>query len=125
MHFRSDYRGEAPDPCSRSGEMQQVRNLLRGLPRPLRRGNEAYGRARSGTCPGRAENCSQKEKSKERSNGRSKMSEISLQIDGRTVAAREDMTLLVATQISGLSIPTVCHHEKLEPFGGCRLCMVG
>ena len=22
------------------------------------------------------------------------------------------------------TIPTLCHHEKLEPYGGCRLCMV-
>ena len=52
------------------------------------------------------------------------MSEISLQIDGRAVAARDDMTLLEAARSAGISIPTVCHHEKLEPFGGCRLCMV-
>ena len=52
------------------------------------------------------------------------MSEVSLQIDGKTVTAREDMTLLEAARSAGISIPTVCHHEKLEPFGGCRLCMV-
>ncbi|MBI4293619.1 MAG: (2Fe-2S)-binding protein [Betaproteobacteria bacterium] len=52
------------------------------------------------------------------------MSEISLQIDGRPVAATEDMTILDAARRAGIFIPTVCHHEKLEPFGGCRLCMV-
>ena len=52
------------------------------------------------------------------------MSEISLRIDGRDVAAREDMTILEAARSAGIAIPTVCHHEKLEPFGGCRLCMV-
>jgi bidirectional [NiFe] hydrogenase diaphorase subunit len=52
------------------------------------------------------------------------MSEVSLQIDGRPVAAKEDMTVLAAAQGAGISIPTVCHHEKLEPFGGCRLCTV-
>lgn len=52
------------------------------------------------------------------------MSEISLEIDGRDVVAREDMTLLEAARSAGISIPTVCHHEKLEPFGGCRLCTV-
>jgi len=52
------------------------------------------------------------------------MSEISLRIDGRDVAASEDMTLLEAAQSAGISIPTVCHHEKLKPFGGCRLCTV-
>jgi NADH dehydrogenase/NADH:ubiquinone oxidoreductase subunit G len=34
------------------------------------------------------------------------------------------MTILEAAQSAGISIPTVCHHEKLEPFGGCRLCTV-
>ena len=34
------------------------------------------------------------------------------------------MTLLEAARNAGISIPTLCHHEKLEPFGGCRLCMV-
>jgi len=52
------------------------------------------------------------------------MSEISVRIDGKDVAAREDMTILDAARSAGISIPTVCHHEKLEPFGGCRLCTV-
>jgi bidirectional [NiFe] hydrogenase diaphorase subunit len=52
------------------------------------------------------------------------MSEIILQMDGKEVAAREGMTLLEAAQSAGISIPTLCHHEKLEPYGGCRLCTV-
>ena len=52
------------------------------------------------------------------------MSEILLQIDGKEVRAREGMTVLAAAQGAGISIPTLCHHEKLEPFGGCRLCIV-
>ena len=52
------------------------------------------------------------------------MSEILLQIDGKEVKAREGMTVLEAAQSAGISIPTVCHHEKLEPYGGCRLCIV-
>ncbi len=52
------------------------------------------------------------------------MREISLTIDGRDVAATEDMTVLAAAQGAGVSISTVCHHEKLQPFGGCRLCTV-
>jgi len=52
------------------------------------------------------------------------MREISLQIDGREVAATEDMTILAAAKNAGISIPTVCHYEKLQPFGGCRLCTV-
>ena len=52
------------------------------------------------------------------------MSQILLQIDGREVEAREGMTILEAAQGAGISIPTLCHHEKLEPFGGCRICTV-
>lgn len=52
------------------------------------------------------------------------MSAISLKIDGKEVAASEDMTILDAARAAGVSLPTVCHHEKLEPFGGCRLCTV-
>ena len=46
------------------------------------------------------------------------MSDIRLQIDGKEVSATEGMTLLEAAQGAGITIPTLCHHEKLEPFGG-------
>ena len=52
------------------------------------------------------------------------MSEILLQIDGREVEAKEGMTILEAAQIAGIYIPTLCHHEKLEPYGACRICTV-
>jgi NADH dehydrogenase/NADH:ubiquinone oxidoreductase subunit G len=52
------------------------------------------------------------------------MSEILLQIDGKEVRAKEGMTILEAAHGEGISIPTLCHHEKLEPYGGCRICMV-
>ena len=52
------------------------------------------------------------------------MSEILLQIDGKEVSAKEGMTLLEAARSAGISIPTLCYHEKLEPYGGCRLCLV-
>jgi bidirectional [NiFe] hydrogenase diaphorase subunit len=52
------------------------------------------------------------------------MNEILLQIDGKEVKAREGMTVLEAAQSAGISIPTLCHHEKLEPYGGCRVCIV-
>jgi NADH dehydrogenase/NADH:ubiquinone oxidoreductase subunit G len=52
------------------------------------------------------------------------MSDILVQIDGKEVSAREGMTILEAAESAGISIPTLCHHEKLEPFGGCRLCIV-
>ncbi len=52
------------------------------------------------------------------------MSEILLQIDGKEVKAKQGMTVLEAARSAGISIPTLCYHEKLEPFGGCRLCIV-
>lgn len=52
------------------------------------------------------------------------MSELRMQIDGIEVGARQGMTLLEAARDAGISIPSLCHHEKLEPFGGCRLCIV-
>ncbi|MDD5335353.1 MAG: 2Fe-2S iron-sulfur cluster-binding protein [Rhodoferax sp.] len=52
------------------------------------------------------------------------MTEIVLTIDGRQVKAESGTTVLQAAQQAGIHIPTLCHHEKLEAFGGCRLCMV-
>ena len=52
------------------------------------------------------------------------MSEIKLQIDGKEVTAREGMTVLEAAQQAGISIPTLCHHKQLDPYGGCRFCTV-
>jgi len=52
------------------------------------------------------------------------MSKILLEIDGKKVEATQGMTLLEAAQGAGIYIPTLCHNEKLEPFGGCRLCIV-
>lgn len=52
------------------------------------------------------------------------MSDIHLQIDGQNVAAKEGTTLLDAARSAGVHIPTLCYHEKLTPYGGCRLCIV-
>ena len=52
------------------------------------------------------------------------MNEILLQIDGKEVKAKEGMTILEAAKSEDIFIPTLCHHEKLEPYGGCRLCTV-
>ncbi|HEY3276938.1 MAG TPA: 2Fe-2S iron-sulfur cluster-binding protein [Syntrophorhabdaceae bacterium] len=52
------------------------------------------------------------------------MSEILFQIDGKEVTAKEGTTVLEAAQAAGIKIPTLCYHKELEPFGGCRLCIV-
>ena len=53
-----------------------------------------------------------------------KMSEIIVQIDGKEVKATEGMTVLEAAQSADIAIPTLCHLEKLEPHGLCRICTV-
>jgi NADH dehydrogenase/NADH:ubiquinone oxidoreductase subunit G len=52
------------------------------------------------------------------------MSGIPMKIDGKEILAEAGMTVLEAARSAGISIPTLCHHEKLEPFGGCRICIV-
>ncbi len=52
------------------------------------------------------------------------MSEIGIQIDGKEIKAEAGMTLLEAARNAEIDIPTLCHHSQLEPFGGCRLCIV-
>lgn len=52
------------------------------------------------------------------------MSEFSVQIDGKEILVSEGMTILAAAERADIAIPTVCHHEQLQPFGGCRLCTV-
>ncbi len=52
------------------------------------------------------------------------MSDIVFQIDGKEVKAKEGQTVLEVAKANGISIPTLCWHELLEPFGACRLCIV-
>jgi len=52
------------------------------------------------------------------------MSEVTLIINDEEVKATEGMTILEAAQSVGIDIPTLCYHEKLAPFGACRLCTV-
>jgi len=49
---------------------------------------------------------------------------IEVTIDGLPIAVQEDTTVLQAAQQLGISIPTLCHHPALEPYGACRLCTV-
>ncbi len=49
---------------------------------------------------------------------------ITITIDGKAVTVPEGTTILEAAQQTGIWIPTLCHHESLTPYGGCRLCAV-
>ena len=52
------------------------------------------------------------------------MSEVTLIINGEEVKAKKGITILEAARSVGIDIPTLCHHEKLAPYGACRLCTV-
>jgi NADH dehydrogenase/NADH:ubiquinone oxidoreductase subunit G len=52
------------------------------------------------------------------------MGDITLEIDGKSVEAKEGTTVLEAARSANIFIPTLCHNEMLEPYGGCRLCTV-
>ncbi|NMB42096.1 MAG: 2Fe-2S iron-sulfur cluster binding domain-containing protein [Firmicutes bacterium] len=52
------------------------------------------------------------------------MGVVTLTIDNKEVKAEEGMTVLEAAQSAGIYIPTLCHHEKLETYTACRICMV-
>jgi NADH dehydrogenase/NADH:ubiquinone oxidoreductase subunit G len=49
---------------------------------------------------------------------------ITLNIDDKEITGEEGMTILEVARGAGIDIPTLCYHEKLEPYGGCRLCLV-
>lgn len=49
---------------------------------------------------------------------------INLTINGKQVTAEEGWTLLETARYHGIHIPTLCHHEAVEPSGVCRLCVV-
>ena len=47
-----------------------------------------------------------------------------LRVDGVRVTVPAGATVLAAARAAGVEIPTLCHHEGLEAWGGCRLCLV-
>ena len=49
---------------------------------------------------------------------------ITLTIDGKLVSAQSGQTVLGAADQAGISIPHLCAYPSLEPFGGCRMCIV-
>jgi len=52
------------------------------------------------------------------------MDEIKFTIDGQEVPAQPGQSVLEAALSAGIYIPNLCWDSKLEPYGGCRLCVV-
>jgi len=47
-----------------------------------------------------------------------------LTLDGSVVPFEEGETLYEVSRRHGETVPTLCYDERLEPFGGCRMCVV-
>jgi len=49
---------------------------------------------------------------------------VTLTIDGREVTAPEGVTIWQAAKAAGIDIPVLCHDERFDPVGVCRMCVV-
>jgi NADH dehydrogenase/NADH:ubiquinone oxidoreductase subunit G len=45
-------------------------------------------------------------------------------VDGRRLKCADRESILEVCKRNNIHIPTLCHHESVEPSGACRLCMV-
>jgi len=49
---------------------------------------------------------------------------VKFTVNDQSVEAEEGTTLLEVARGLGIEIPTLCHHNALQPYGACRLCLV-
>ncbi len=49
---------------------------------------------------------------------------VKLTINGQEIEVPAETTVLRAAEMNGISIPKLCDHPHLTPYGGCRLCVV-
>ena len=49
---------------------------------------------------------------------------VNLTINGRVVQVEKGEMLLAIMRRMGIDVPALCHHDAVEPFGACRLCVV-
>ena len=52
------------------------------------------------------------------------MEEITIKIDGRTLAVPRGITILEAARKAGIDIPTLCYMKEINEIGACRMCVV-
>lgn len=50
--------------------------------------------------------------------------QFTVQIDGKPCQAFPGETVLAAATRAGIHIPTLCHDDRLDPAGACRVCLV-
>ncbi len=49
---------------------------------------------------------------------------VSLKIDGQSLQAEENETILTIARAHGIFIPALCNFTGLSPVGSCRLCLI-
>jgi formate dehydrogenase major subunit len=49
---------------------------------------------------------------------------VSLSVDGRAVTVPVGTTIWRAAREVGVDIPVLCHDERYDPVGVCRMCVV-
>jgi NADH dehydrogenase/NADH:ubiquinone oxidoreductase subunit G len=49
---------------------------------------------------------------------------VTITVEGRQLRAEQESSLLSTLLREGFDVPTLCHHESVEPYGACRLCLV-
>lgn len=49
---------------------------------------------------------------------------MKITIDGKQIELEDKKTILEAARENDITIPSLCDHEHLSPFAGCRLCIV-
>ena len=49
---------------------------------------------------------------------------VTAEVDGRSVTVPEGTTIYDAAKQAGVDIPVLCHDERYDPVGVCRMCVV-
>jgi predicted molibdopterin-dependent oxidoreductase YjgC len=49
---------------------------------------------------------------------------LKIVINGREIQFDKGKTILEVCREAEIFVPTLCHEERLKPYGGCRLCLV-
>src|SRR3989344_2662776 len=49
---------------------------------------------------------------------------VTIEVDGRKIAARKGEMLIKVTDAAGIYIPRFCYHHKLSVAANCRMCLV-